>query len=348
MALISSGEPSLEPRLGRPELFDLARTFTVRRARENDLPRWRELYAEYAEHYQVPVDSRHQDLVWSWGMDPAHSTEIWLAVDEVGVAQGLAHIRPFTRPLAGSLGGFLDDLVVARSARRSGAVDALLAALAEIAVKKSWTVLRWITADDNHRARRVYDAYALRTMWLIFDMQPSDKATYRPGFESLAESFVVRPLESSDYERWRHLYAQFSEHYKVPIDSTHQDMLWSWLRDPDDPLEGFVAVDREGVAQGLAHIRAFARPLLGSVGCFLDDLLVDKAARRSGVADALLVAMQNLASEKEWSVVRWITADDNYRAKQVYDFYGTRTMWVTYDMAPRQLPDDLKGVLQWQ
>jgi len=45
-------------------------------------------------------------------------------------------------------------------------------------------------------------------------------------------------------------------------------------------------------------------------------------------------------------VVRWITADDNYRAKKVYDFYGTRTMWVTYDMEPEPLPAEMKGILQ--
>jgi len=32
--------------------------------------------------------------------------------------------------------------------------------------------------------------------------------------------------------------------------------------------------------------------------------------------------------------VRWITADDNYRAQALYDKVATRTHWVTYDAAP--------------
>jgi hypothetical protein len=31
-------------------------------------------------------------------------------------------------------------------------------------------------------------------------------------------------------------------------------------------------------------------------------------------------------------VIRWITADDNYRARAVYDRVATRTKWVTYDL----------------
>ncbi|WP_235438754.1 hypothetical protein [Streptomyces yangpuensis] len=47
-----------------------------------------------------------------------------------------------------------------------------------------------------------------------------------------------------------------------------------------------------------------------------------------------LGALRGLAAERGWSVVRWITADDNHRARAKYDQVATRTMWVTYDMAP--------------
>jgi ribosomal protein S18 acetylase RimI-like enzyme len=83
---------------------------------------------------------------------------------------GLAHYRPVPRPLAASAGGYLDDLYVAPQARGSGVVDALLDRLREIARERGWTVVRWITADDNHRARAKYDQVATRTMWVTYDM----------------------------------------------------------------------------------------------------------------------------------------------------------------------------------
>jgi hypothetical protein len=33
-------------------------------------------------------------------------------------------------------------------------------------------------------------------------------------------------------------------------------------------------------------------------------------------------------------VIRWITAENNYRARGVYDRLATRTNWVTYDLLP--------------
>ena len=94
---------------------------------------------------------------------------------------GLAHYRPFARPLAATVGGYLDDLYVAPEARGSGAADALLARLREIAADRGWSVVRWITADDNHRARAKYDQVATRTMWVTYDMPVEPRLTERAG-----------------------------------------------------------------------------------------------------------------------------------------------------------------------
>ena len=110
--------------------------------------------------------------------------------------------------------------------------------------------------------------------------------------------------------------------------------MWSWLLDPAHEVKGVVAVDGDDRLVGLAHYRSFARPLDASIGCFLDDLFVAPDARGGGVADTLLAHLRSLARENGWSVVRWITSDNNYRARSKYDQVATRTMWVTYDMSP--------------
>jgi hypothetical protein len=50
------------------------------------------------------------------------------------------------------------------------------------------------------------------------------------------------------------------------------------------------------------------------------------------VADALFEAIDRIAVDRQWPVVRWTTADDNYQARPVYDRLATRTTWITYDM----------------
>jgi GNAT superfamily N-acetyltransferase len=95
-----------------------------------------------------------------------------------------------------------------------------------------------------------------------------------------------------------------------------------------------VAEDEGGRAVGLAHFRPFARPLSATVGGFLDDLFVSPEARGGRVADALIEAVAEEGRRQGWSVIRWITADDNYRGRGVYDRLATRTMWITYDKKP--------------
>jgi ribosomal protein S18 acetylase RimI-like enzyme len=144
----------------------------------------------------------------------------------------------------------------------------------------------------------------------------------------------VRPLAAEDRERWRALYAAYAAFYRVGQTDEQAERTWSWLLDPAHEVEGLVVVDGSGHVAGLAHVRPFARPLSATVGGFLDDLHVEEQARGTGAVDALLQALQDLATERGWSVVRWITADDNYRARGKYDRVAVRTSWITYDMPP--------------
>ncbi|GAA1260056.1 GNAT family N-acetyltransferase [Kitasatospora nipponensis] len=144
----------------------------VRRPVAGDFAAWRDLFRQYGEFYRVEMPEERFALVWSWIGDPAHEVECLLVVDAADRPVGLAHVRPFARPLAGAVGGYLDDLFVDPAARGGGAVDALLAELRALAAERGWNTVRWITADDNHRARAKYDQVATRTMFVTYDMPP--------------------------------------------------------------------------------------------------------------------------------------------------------------------------------
>ncbi len=83
---------------------------------------------------------------------------------------------------------------------------------------------------------------------------------------------------------------------------------------------------------GLTHFRGFARPLAAATGGFLDDLFVDPAARGSGAAAALIEAVKAEGLRRGWTVIRWITAENNYRARSLYDRMAAKTVWTTYDI----------------
>ncbi len=141
----------------------------------------------------------------------------------------------------------------------------------------------------------------------------------------------VRRPGPGDREGWDRLYSGYAAFYGVSQTPEMRDRVWAWIHDPGHEVDGLVA-EGEGGLVGLAHFRAFARPLSASTGGFLDDLFVDPAFRGGRVADALIGRLAEIGRERGWSVVRWITADDNYRARGVYDRLAQRTMWVTYDI----------------
>ena len=142
----------------------------------------------------------------------------------------------------------------------------------------------------------------------------------------------TRPLTPEDRAAWDRLYGGYADFYGVAQTPAMRDTVWGWLHDPDHEVNGFVAENDGGEVIGLTHYRPFASPLRAITNCFLDDLFVDPQARGSGAAQALIAAVEAEARTRGWGVVRWITAEDNYRARGVYDRLATRTPWVTYDI----------------
>ena len=146
--------------------------------------------------------------------------------------------------------------------------------------------------------------------------------------------FRILPLAARHRAGWERLYAGYAAFYRVTQTPEMRATVWGWIMDPAHEVKALVAEDDQEGVLGLAHYRPFARPLSASTGGFLDDLFVDPAARGRRVADALIEAVTEEGRRRGWSVIRWITADDNYRARGVYDRLATRTMWITYDRKP--------------
>jgi GNAT superfamily N-acetyltransferase len=151
-------------------------------------------------------------------------------------------------------------------------------------------------------------------------------------------SWTVRPVRNDEFDAWTRLFRGYAAFYETPTSDEHQRRIWSWIHE-DRSIEAIVAVPVDdgheiGEPQGLAHLRSWVRPLRGVTAGYLDDLFVDPTHRGTGAVDALFAAIDALAIERRWAIVRWTTADDNYRARAVYDTLATRTTWITYDLTP--------------
>lgn len=147
-------------------------TVTVRPVTPSDREEWAVAYRGYRDFYQVDHDQTAIDTVWSWLHDESHEVR-GLVAELDGKVVGLAHYRSFARPLAGATGIFLDDLFTTPEARGHGAATALMDRLGEIARDEGAVVVRWLTAEDNETARRLYDQRARATKFITYDMPPA-------------------------------------------------------------------------------------------------------------------------------------------------------------------------------
>lgn len=151
-------------------------------------------------------------------------------------------------------------------------------------------------------------------------------------------TWISRPVRPDEFAAWTRLYRGYAAFYEWPTSDDHQRQIWGWIHEQRwidclvaTPVDGD---GREaGEIQGLAHLREWVRPLRGVRAGYLDDLFVAPDHRGSGAVEALFDGIRAMAVDRGWPVVRWATADDNYRARAFYDRVATRTSWITYDMA---------------
>jgi GNAT superfamily N-acetyltransferase len=153
------------------------RLWVVDDLRPDDREGWARLHRGYLDFYESTRPEEVSQVVWSWLQDRDHELEAVAVRPRPGAEPvGLAHFRPFPRPLHGTIACFLDDLFVAPEARGTGAVDALLAALRQRCRERGWTPLRWVTRASNARARSAYDRLAVRTDLVTYDLDAAPEA----------------------------------------------------------------------------------------------------------------------------------------------------------------------------
>ena len=145
-------------------------------------------------------------------------------------------------------------------------------------------------------------------------------------------TIIVSHLGLDDKAQWEELYRGYATFYKVPMSTQILETVWGWIFSDQPRIFSLIAKDAQGNATGLMHYRAMPSPLRGTCICFLDDLFVDPKSRGTGSVDALFARLEKEAAAHGWSAVRWITAENNYRARAVYDRLAAKTQWTTYQL----------------
>jgi GNAT superfamily N-acetyltransferase len=131
---------------------------TIRRALPSDESAWRELWQGYCDFYGSTVSEEVTAHTWARILDASSSVHCVVAEQAgrvIGMANYVVHENTFElQPVC-----YLEDLFVSPSARGTGAGKALLQWLKDGLKREGWARLYWMTRNDNHAARKLYDQF---------------------------------------------------------------------------------------------------------------------------------------------------------------------------------------------
>ncbi|MDO5705263.1 MAG: GNAT family N-acetyltransferase [Paracoccus sp. (in: a-proteobacteria)] len=139
---------------------------------------------------------------------------------------------------------------------------------------------------------------------------------------------LVRAIAAGDRAGWQVLYDGYHRFYERPdLPQDFFDAAFARLNGGD--FHGVVAEDG-GRLVGLAHY-VFHPNLWRPEGvCYLQDLFTASDLRGKGVGRALIEAVYQAADAAGVPTVYWLTAEDNYAGRMLYDRVGRRTPFIRY------------------
>ena len=141
----------------------------IRNIEIKDKEQWKKLYHGYADFYQVTISEQILETIWDWLHDTNHDLNALVyEIDNSIVA--LAHYRRMPSPLRGKYIGFLDDLYVDPQFRGKKIGEKIIKRLNEISKERNWGLIRWITRNDNHNAKSLYDKVAKKSTWEVYEL----------------------------------------------------------------------------------------------------------------------------------------------------------------------------------
>ena len=141
----------------------------IRNIQIKDKNEWRELYQGYANFYKVEISKITLDTVWNWLLDQNHELS-GLVYEINNKLVAIAHYRRMPSPLRGKDIGFLDDLYVHPDFRGRKIGEEIINKLNHISQEKGWGLIRWITRNDNHNAKSLYDRVAKKSTWDVYEL----------------------------------------------------------------------------------------------------------------------------------------------------------------------------------
>lgn len=142
---------------------------------------------------------------------------------------------------------------------------------------------------------------------------------------------MIREARRDDKARWRELWDGYLAFYEHPLPEEVTEDVWHRLTSGDPAFVALVAIDKDDRPLGLAHYVVHPSTWTRMAYCYLEDLFVDPAERRRGIGRALIEEIYRRADINGWTRVYWLTRENNYRGRSLYDKVARKNGFVIYE-----------------
>lgn len=132
------------------------------------------------------------------------------------------------------------------------------------------------------------------------------------------ETLSIRPLSQDDYQQWLPLWDGNNLGHRNEAVTAET---WRRLMDPHYPVFGLGAYEEKKLT-GILHY--VLHPTTGGIQpvCYLQDLYVDPAFRRKGIARALILEVADIGKKAKWTRIYWLSEKNNEAARNLYKNIG--------------------------
>ncbi|MCB9989947.1 MAG: GNAT family N-acetyltransferase [Rhodospirillales bacterium] len=132
---------------------------------------------------------------------------------------------------------------------------------------------------------------------------------------------TIRPFTAQDFDQWLPLWDGNNQGQRnQPVTAE----TWRRILDPDSPVGGLGAFAANGAMAGLLHY--ILHPVTGHIQpvCYMQDVFVDPAFRRQGIARELVNTLAGMGKTEGWARLYWLAELENKAAQNLYKDIGFR------------------------
>ena len=143
----------------------------------------------------------------------------------------------------------------------------------------------------------------------------------------------MRPIEPSDLEGWRPLWAGYNAFYgrsgATALPEEVSRATWARFFDPSEPVHALVA-EQAGRLVGLVHYIFHRSTTRLHDVCYLQDLFTAEDRRGRGIGRGLVEAVYEAARSAGSSRVYWHTQVTNHAGRALYDKAARHHGFIVY------------------